>query len=114
MSDRLQHRCHLDSLFLSNAPARTEIYTVSLHDALPISDQLADVWNDWRQRRSTLVTLRAQLRTAEAQEKERSEAVDRKSTRLNSSHVSISYAVFCLKKKKSKLHILSQEVLRLA
>src|SRR3989440_7611626 len=58
------------TLFRSNDTATTEIYTLSLHDALPIS----------------VVAV----------------SLDRKSTRLNSSHDQISYAVFCLKKKKMK------------
>src|SRR3712207_7349200 len=97
--------------FFFNDTATTEIYTLSLHDALPIcpgpersSDRAGhrrrpagpgagrgrphaarvhgaqgDRWRDWR----------------------RAGTADRKSTRLNSSHANISYAVFCLKKKKS-------------
>src|SRR5258708_25362926 len=77
--------------FFFNDTATTEIYTLSLHDALPISGGVvtaagwlplavalapngATTWNDC--------------------------PLDRKSTRLNSSHQIISYAVFCLKKKK--------------
>src|SRR5688572_33501557 len=89
-------------LFFFNDTATTEIYTLSLHDALPIwatsgkpcdqgnldllrggtfgmnltPEQRALYWSDWNQ--------------------------DRKSTRLNSSHSQISYAVFCLKKKKKE------------
>src|SRR5688572_32739235 len=73
--------------FFFNDTATTEIYTLSLHDALPIFDGAA-------QRRIVDGCLHA-----------RREAVndgDRKSTRLNSSHSQISYAVFCLKKKKFK------------
>src|SRR5690349_22513987 len=75
--------------FFFNDTATTEIYTLSLHDALPIShDQhLARV----EQRRGVRET-RCRHRAGR----------DRKSTRLNSSHVEISYAVFCLKKKKKK------------
>src|SRR5256885_12225998 len=70
-------------VFFFNDTATTEIYTLSLHDALPISTSMVEVapvapgplavaldWPNW---------------------------VDRKSTRLNSSHLVISYAVFCLK-----------------
>src|SRR5207302_10504296 len=79
--------------FFFNDTATTEIYTLSLHDALPISRgfgrrehvRAAGSWpgptRGWRSSRATR---------------------DRKSTRLNSSHVKISYAVFCLKKKKKK------------
>src|SRR5699024_12778783 len=72
--------------FFFNAPAPTEIYTLSLHDALPI-------WpcSLHRDIASRTQSMRAACNHGFAQ--------DRKSTRLNSSHVSISYAVFCLKKK---------------
>src|SRR2546429_6780413 len=75
--------------FFFNDTATTEIYTLSLHDALPISAFAA-------------------RRTAECEvnpsrfgstPRTTSECGDRKSTRLNSSHGYISYAVFCLKKK---------------
>src|SRR2546430_15638342 len=78
--------------FFFNDTATTEIYTLSLHDALPISQ---------RPRRSSPPsaawpsTARCQTRGAVR----RARAPDRKSTRLNSSHSQISYAVFCLKKK---------------
>src|SRR6266699_6223781 len=71
-------------IFFFNDTATTEIYTLSLHDALPIS------------------SARGSAPTARARPAEASTccARDRKSTRLNSSHVRNSYAVFCLKKKK--------------
>src|SRR5438132_13142777 len=85
--------------FFLNDPSTTQIYTLSLHDALPISapknqrnelplpplhphPQLPLLWILWI-----------------------SQLIDRKSTRLNSSHTVISYAVFCLKKKKKKKRI---------
>src|SRR5690242_20841168 len=99
------------SVFFFNYPATTEIYTLSLHDALPISEVVVrdveplcfgrkgrglpvlgargrrtDVMDDLALLRLLLFNL----------------LQDRKSTRLNSSHMSISYAVFCLKKKKKK------------
>src|SRR5476649_2504492 len=70
--------------FFFNDTATTEIYTLSLHDALPISTRSP--------RRSTPA----------ATWPPRVHASDRKSTRLNSSHTVISYAVFCLKKKKEQ------------
>src|SRR2546429_7844539 len=70
--------------FFFNDTATTEIYTLSLHDALPISPEVLL----WRRQR-------ARCRSAG-----RPQRRDRKSTRLNSSHGYISYAVFCLKKKK--------------
>src|SRR5699024_12403617 len=82
----------LSFLSFSIDTAPPEIYTLSLHDALPISRRVCTrsgrrignatkVWRRCRRRRPP----------------------DRKSTRLNSSHVSTSYAVFCLKKKKRAL-----------
>src|SRR5260221_2070410 len=85
--------------FFFNDTATTEIYTLSLHDALPISKTLLcrNVFgNDLIQPQwSTLVFL-----YPEAKVSQQDTRTDRKSTRLNSSHTVISYAVFCLKKKK--------------
>src|SRR5438132_13140494 len=80
-------------LFFFNATATTEIYTLSLHDALPIFDGGRSEWLegeriDTPHTHGTGCVLSAAI------------ALDRKSTRLNSSHTVISYAVFCLKKKK--------------
>src|SRR5256885_3276667 len=82
--------------FFFNDTATTEIYTLSLHDALPISlpHVEAILGLDVRPPGAALASL-AKLRF------ERSDVRDRKSTRLNSSHLVISYAVFCLKKKKN-------------
>src|SRR2546430_6602230 len=71
--------------FFFNDTATTEIYTLSLHDALPIS--------------SGFYQPDEHLHPADCRAG-RDELQDRKSTRLNSSHSQISYAVFCLKKKK--------------
>src|SRR5256886_11108580 len=82
--------CWLLSFFFFNDTATTEIYTLSLHDALPISATTqfgTDLAVDLQ---ATCAVLSALVR----------DGVDRKSTRLNSSHSQISYAVFCLKKKK--------------
>src|SRR3712207_7724962 len=87
------------SLFFNNT-ATTEIYTLSLHDALPISGQ------DVRRRVARLERSNERPPTTgrPTPPAPRSTAPDprrdRKSTRLNSSHANISYAVFCLKKKK--------------
>src|SRR5256885_12902993 len=80
---------HTFLFFFFNDTATTEIYTLSLHDALPISHYALKSVSPSRHRgcghawRGPNLVLR-----------------DRKSTRLNSSHLVISYAVFCLKKKK--------------
>src|SRR2546422_7350279 len=77
--------------FFFNDTATTEIYTLSLHDALPISAAPAG--------RVPRAAARGGSDLAGCLERR----VDRKSTRLNSSHGYISYAVFCLKKKKNRL-----------
>src|SRR5690606_41648523 len=98
--------------FFFKSPATTEIYTLSLHDALPIYAHWVEIigsdaqvitsskieglslWNKDRQRVQHIPGSFSKIdyRIINNQ--------DRKSTRLNSSHVKISYAVFCLKKKK--------------
>src|SRR5438552_10856219 len=82
------------SFFFFNDTATTEIYTLSLHDALPICivRSLAEGVDPGRVLRD--VAHEALSRTGASQ--------DRKSTRLNSSHQIISYAVFCLKKKNKR------------
>src|SRR5438309_5326450 len=79
------------SFFFFNDPATTDIYTLSLHDALPISLAAALLHGP------ALAALG--LVGAEVTPLLVASGRDRKSTRLNSSHSSISYAVFCLKKK---------------
>src|SRR2546427_7248047 len=100
--------------FFFNDTATTEIYTLSLHDALPISKESlkyigspllgksfhrcdADVFSlaEGSIRQRPLLRGRAGVAGVPSRG-------DRKSTRLNSSHSQISYAVFCLKKKKNK------------
>src|SRR2546428_9926935 len=85
--------------FFFNDTATTEIYTLSLHDALPISLFENPKRKDIGPGRDRDV-LFAVERVGHGQTIHR----DRKSTRLNSSHDQISYAVFCLKKKNSKLN----------
>src|SRR2546426_11528060 len=85
--------------FFFNDTATTEIYTLSLHDALPISLR-AILASTGRVRCSPLRDVagaRREVLTNTVIDRQR---LDRKSTRLNSSHLVISYAVFCLKKKK--------------
>src|SRR6266436_6851346 len=80
--------------FFFNDTATTEIYTLSLHDALPIS-----------RRHVGRSAVHAAVRRRDRVSARPAPARDRKSTRLNSSHGYISYAVFCLKKKtKSYVH----------
>src|SRR2546430_17156166 len=94
------------SFFFFNDTATTEIYTLSLHDALPIwctilistlagSEGRVTERESWRLKEGVCVRTGACCATILL------EAQDRKSTRLNSSHSQISYAVFCLKKKNS-------------
>src|SRR5258708_40314441 len=78
--------------FFFNDTATTEIYTLSLHDALPIYDNAI---LDMTRRRFDVPLL-----GCSSDQQWYVEPSDRKSTRLNSSHQIISYAVFCLKKKK--------------
>src|SRR5439155_7733968 len=106
-------------IFLSTPPATTRIYPLSLHDALPICAPVATeiaaarravaragAGDDRRRLRRARGAARRRghdpARRAErgARRGVRGPGLDRKSTRLNSSHVAISYAVFCLKKKK--------------
>src|SRR5437773_6933343 len=77
--------------FFFNDTAPTEIYTLSLHDALPIFAAKHD---------RTAAQVRLELIEGGLDGPSRPPS-DRKSTRLNSSHITISYAVFCLKKKKT-------------
>src|SRR3712207_7460415 len=101
-------------IFFFNDTATTEIYTLSLHDALPIftavtaspveSDRVDDVGGNREQDEYAEYPdhpqrYRGQLVVVDA-------AGDRKSTRLNSSHANISYAVFCLKKQNTLLILL--------
>src|SRR5689334_23776301 len=109
--------CLSVSIFFFNDTATTEIYTLSLHDALPISERhvrlaVAEAERGiggarrcskalvprWRSGSAFVVHDRS-ARAREMGERSRDTRRDRKSTRLNSSHSSISYAVFCLKKK---------------
>src|SRR5438067_8253142 len=79
-------------LFFSNVPAATAIYTLSLHDAFRSAVRYPSPEN-----KSACRTDACKIKSAGLALPPETE--DRKSTRLNSSHVSISYAVFCLKKK---------------
>src|SRR3712207_9403247 len=93
--------------FFFNDTATTEIYTLSLHDALPISSVLRPCTGVYGCSRAYLEAKRETFWTPPAEvgsptvgrwARTAERPGDRKSTRLNSSHANISYAVFCLKK----------------
>src|SRR3712207_7293787 len=97
-------RCDISSFFFFNDTATTEIYTLSLHDALPISFAciaagIACLWGPAHGGANEAAL--AMLAEIGSVDKIPEFIADRKSTRLNSSHANISYAVFCLKKKKN-------------
>src|SRR5688572_32552835 len=90
--------------FFFNDTATTEIYTLSLHDALPICSSTRRSGGRTQSvgaNQSTRDTA-APMGLAPLRATPMGPPLDRKSTRLNSSHSQISYAVFCLKKKKKK------------
>src|SRR2546430_9621166 len=100
----------MSSFFFFNDTATTEIYTLSLHDALPISARqiatspaaaCADSAARAQRSRSSEVTTGSGYEE-NGDMRNSLHFVDRKSTRLNSSHSQISYAVFCLKKKTTR------------
>src|SRR5256885_12014873 len=107
----------MDHFFFFNDTATTEIYTLSLHDALPIWSITPEIYPNYTPKfwvyKTDLARAKALLKEAGypdgfdiniAYDKAIAEMEeDRKSTRLNSSHLVISYAVFCLKKKKHLL-----------
>src|SRR5690606_40125444 len=98
-------------LFFLEYTATSVIYTLSLHDALPIysvtwiptSTEIEDMYNSTPNANSAISKIEVDTYYKDTQIRSTTTktGVDRKSTRLNSSHVKISYAVFCLKKKKS-------------
>src|SRR5437667_1747213 len=96
--------------FFFNDTATTEIYTLSLHDALPIYLHEHDlvVLTDAAAADGAEPAggVRAHVRRRQNDRGTgRAASADRKSTRLNSSHITISYAVFCLKKKKTQFNL---------
>src|SRR3712207_7685644 len=97
----------IQCFFFFNDTATTEIYTLSLHDALPISSterfqgaRYLGPGFELRDRAHQLKRGPHLTDVCVASRTGRDMRLDRKSTRLNSSHANISYAVFCLKKKK--------------
>src|SRR3989442_6318171 len=109
----VRYSTHFLFFFFFNDTATTEIYTLSLHDALPIfpvvikADEFPDIGAQRRERMQprAAADIQHSLSGEIGQLQE-----DRKSTRLNSSHVRISYAVFCLKKKKKKPTMLIRQI----
>src|SRR5206468_13063401 len=108
---------HPALFFLINAPTPPQTYTLSLHDALPIyDDSLVQLARQARASKASVETALAAALASTGSFSSKQDAlkanasapslatqqvvIDRKSTRLNSSHDQISYAVFCLKKKK--------------
>src|SRR3712207_8597133 len=98
-------------IFFFNDTATTEIYTLSLHDALPIFRRRHDPRKEQGGRKDPprpRQARRGRLAAADLQPgRQGRSGRDRKSTRLNSSHANISYAVFCLKKKKKQCYVMS-------
>src|SRR2546426_6581864 len=103
----------MSPFFFFNDTATTEIYTLSLHDALPI---LRSCCASGGARGNRACPPASSPRLPRASEREgrdrhhlgcRPSGRDRKSTRLNSSHLVISYAVFCLKKKMTRLRLVT-------
>src|SRR5438132_5445446 len=106
---------YVPPLFFFTHTSPTDIYTLSLHDALPISPDSHDIINQavaltGAFRDSLLLFLGREAVGRRQDQRDRSSfrqqnrvpnVGDRKSTRLNSSHTVISYAVFCLKKKNN-------------
>src|SRR3712207_7046452 len=98
--------------FFFNDTATTEIYTLSLHDALPIFGIAMQSGSQATRNAADIILLHDSFgalpdafREGQRIRRGLCRILDRKSTRLNSSHANISYAVFCLKKKKITLHI---------
>src|SRR2546430_12647298 len=96
----------LSCFFFFNDTATTEIYTLSLHDALPIfrrqvALKVIKLGMDTKQVLGRFEAEKQVLALMDHPELNK----DRKSTRLNSSHSQISYAVFCLKQKNSPEHL---------
>src|SRR5688572_33106899 len=95
----MNNQSYVIYFFFFNDTATTEIYTLSLHDALPIS--LDREIKRVKEKKVLKEEINRAIKQARALFAYGSENItDRKSTRLNSSHSQISYAVFCLKKKK--------------
>src|SRR5207248_11355613 len=99
---------HISLLYPYTTPPTTEIYTLSLHDALPICGDKPKTAHRVVSRAKKVAAFfrisRSSRRTRNPEKSSHLLRTDRKSTRLNSSHRTISYAVFCLKKKNKKTY----------
>src|SRR3712207_9013069 len=98
--------------FFVNDTATTEIYTLSLHDALPIFEPGRVTVDSlhWARTAAGMVPVSHSEFARDASFGYLNSDLDRKSTRLNSSHANISYAVFCLKKKKNHQILLNLNI----
>src|SRR3712207_7321414 len=99
-----------NSLFFFNDTATTEIYTLSLHDALPICHDAYPAGDPGAAGVGPGADLGLHVLDLDARQPPEAARVDRKSTRLNSSHANISYAVFRLKKKKTRQLLLAHHL----
>src|SRR5437868_8111556 len=110
----MHHPILSPSFFVFQDTATTEIYTLSLHDALPITapgtHSLKATQPGSIRSNAASICIYAPGSTACDPTPSGQVGGDRKSTRLNSSHVSISYAVFCLKKKTNNLSLIHARI----
>src|SRR5256885_5390942 len=99
-------RTYIFFFFFFNDTATTEIYTLSLHDALPICLPTSGTGGAtlWGCSGASVLGCSDGLSPQPDMAAQAATTADRKSTRLNSRHLVISYAVFCLKKKKTNNH----------
>src|SRR3712207_7036379 len=96
---KMRYHGSIQCVFFFNDTATTEIYTLSLHDALPILVPCSKVVTDKAAAGRLRLMYHDRLLGGTGRPCGHRTGADRKSTRLNSSHANISYAVFCLKKK---------------
>src|SRR5690606_41945749 len=114
VADQVSSTVPLLYMFVFTAAVPSELSTLSLHDALPISD-VGGVRLNLRDEDMVMSAYDEMLRTVRARRPQARlegaavQPIDRKSTRLNSSHVKISYAVFCLKKKQQTIRATEEE-----
>src|SRR5258707_3113467 len=110
----MARQSNLSLVFFLNDPATPEIYSLSLHDALPIPPPLPEFAPVASRARKEIHKVVPLLPNLPAVSIHGCTARDRKSTRLNSSHANISYAVFCLEEQPLSVIELHQQLLYLA